>query len=118
MADEAKDREKDAKKEIARQEAKEKVAKAVTAKPEQASLPGMEPKKIADVEKANEQYVEARDARMAAGDVEVELKDKLIAAMQKHGLKKYKRGPHEIAVTAKYGVKAKIKDDSTKEGKE
>lgn len=47
-------------------------------------LPGMEREAIKEIERLAEEYVEFRDARMAALKVEVESKKKLIDAMHKH----------------------------------
>jgi hypothetical protein len=54
------------------------------------TLPNMpERKAVKEIEKAAEEYVIARDARMAASKPEKEAKDKLLAAMNKHKLKLY-----------------------------
>lgn len=52
-------------------------------------LPGMEPKKIKDLEEAADDYVIKRDARMAAGKLEVEAKKKLNDLMKSHQLAVY-----------------------------
>lgn len=100
----------EAKKEKATESVEAKVAK----RPKQESLPGMEDRKLADVEKAIDLYCEARDARMAAGEVEVEMKAKLISTTRKHGLSKYKRGPFSCEVASKEIVKARNGGDEKK----
>jgi len=88
-------------------------------KARQQHFAGMEPEKNAKLEDMIEAYVDARDARMEALKVEVELKQKLLDYMQGRNLKKYKRGPYEAQVTrGKDEVKAKVKDDSARQKEE
>jgi hypothetical protein len=98
-----------------KERAEGKVEAAVKAKPKEQHLPGMEPKKNESVENAIETYVEARDARMAAGEVELEARAKLVSALKKSGLSKYKRGPFSAELATQDKVKARVKDEETKE---
>lgn len=50
----------------------------------QNELPGMERKKVAEINKAAEEYVEIRDARMQMTKREVQSKAALLATMKKH----------------------------------
>jgi len=56
------------------------------ARKKQTELPGMERKTIREVNDAAEAYVDARDERMRLTEKEVERKQALISAMQKHEL--------------------------------
>ena len=58
-------------------------------KEKQTYIEGTEPPKIPAIEAAAIKYVEFRDTRMDAGEQEVKLKAKLIAAMKEHGLTTY-----------------------------
>lgn len=79
-----------AKKAKAAKAAKKKTAKVkVPRKPRQKSLPGMEDRGIAEIERAAHAYVEARDARMQMGEEETRRHTKLVAVMKKHGKKNY-----------------------------
>jgi ABC-type uncharacterized transport system ATPase subunit len=57
--------------------------------PRQTRIPGTEGKKIKEIDKAAEKYVELRDARIAAGVKEKEAKAELLAAMKANKLKIY-----------------------------
>jgi hypothetical protein len=60
------------------------------AKPKrQPSLPTMEKKSLKDVDAAAERYCEIRDKRMRLTEDEIEARDVLLRAMQKHGLDSY-----------------------------
>jgi len=102
----------------AKEEASAKVEKAVKAKAKQSELPGMEEHRLKDVEDAAEEYAEARDARMAAGLVEVERKVRLIQCLRKRSMSKYKRGPITVELKSVDNVKVRIKDESAKAEKE
>jgi hypothetical protein len=56
----------------------------------QMKIPGTEAKKLVDLDRAAESYVEARDERMARTEAEVETRDALIAAMKENGLTTYR----------------------------
>jgi hypothetical protein len=74
----------------------------------QDELPGFESTKCTPVETAAENYAEARDKRIDWGIKEGELLDKLVAKMNEHSLKKYRRGP--ILVELRPGkTKAKVR---------
>jgi len=84
----------------------------------QKRLPGMENSKIAAIENAALNYVEGRDARMAATEEEVALKQTLIETMHKCGKAVYRRGNISVKlVVEKEGVKVKVlsEDDAKKE---
>lgn len=77
------------------------------AKPKQVPLIETE---IRELEKLAEEYADYRDERMKLGAQEVELKDKLLGAMHKHGKKDYVHGDVEIHVVAEEEkVKVKIR---------
>ena len=59
-------------------------------KPKQTEIPGVERKKVAELDRAAELYVEARDERMELTEKEVAARDALIAVMKKHSLSIYK----------------------------
>jgi hypothetical protein len=96
-------------------EAREKVNANVAKKGKQLSLPGMENEKNAELERAIDKYCEARDARMAAGEVEVEMKEKLISIAKKRRLSRYKRGPFSLEIETKDKVKARNAKDEKEE---
>jgi hypothetical protein len=58
-------------------------------KEKQTFIKGTEPVQIEAIEDAATRYVEFRDQRMDAGEQEVKLKAKLIAAMKEHSLTTY-----------------------------
>ena len=55
----------------------------------QTRIPGTEGKKIKEIDRAAEKYVELRDARQAAGAKEKEAKTELLALMKANKLKVY-----------------------------
>lgn len=74
----------------------------------QAALPGVEPHRIPALTRLAKDYCSARDERMAAGVVEVELKDKLIGMMKEHKLESYVSNDTTIVLTAgKDNIKVK-----------
>lgn len=80
--------------------------------PRQKSLPGMQNSKIVAIEKLALDYVELRDERMAIGQHEVELKEKLIALMHKSGKTEYKRMNISIKLTIeKEKIKVRVTDE-------
>lgn len=56
----------------------------------QAELPGVERKRIKEIDTAAEAHVIARDARMKLTEEEVETQSALIAVMKKHNLTVYR----------------------------
>jgi predicted lipoprotein with Yx(FWY)xxD motif len=83
---------------------------------EQQDLPTMErPAKVKAIEKAARDYVAARDERMAAGEVEVQRKEKLDALMKENGLTDYDFDGYKISVTEKRNVKVKRGTDADDE---
>ena len=91
-------------------------AKAKAAdKPVQTRIPGTEPKKIAEVEKAAKQYRQDRDARMELLADEVESRAKLMEAMTKHGLTEYKYDDQEVRIVE---GETKVKVRTVKSGTE
>ena len=86
-------------------------------KPKQDDLPGMEDRKIAELEAAALEYAEGRDERMDMTKREVELKTKLLALMHKHGKTTYKCGDIEITIVPE-GEKIKVKVHKEKEESE
>lgn len=63
--------------------------KAAKAKPKQTEIPGAI-KRIPEIERQAEVYVEARDARMECTEEEVKQKEKLHDLMRKHDLRVYR----------------------------
>lgn len=59
------------------------------ARSKQTRIPGTEQKKVPEIERAADHYVDVRDKRMELTEAEVDAKDKLLAAMRKHGLDVY-----------------------------
>lgn len=78
-------------------------------KGKQTYIEGMEPEVNKAVEEAAENYVEARDARMAANEDEKEKHNTLLMHMDKAGITTYKRG--ELTVTIDATRKAKVKKE-------
>lgn len=73
--------------------------KAPKSKDRQTYIEGTEPPKIKEIESAAAKYVEFRDARMEAGEEEVKLKEKLIAAMKEHKLETYSFDGYMVELT-------------------
>ena len=70
-------------------------------------LPGMEDKKHDDIIAAAEQYSDAVSERVSRTNEERDCHDRLITAMQKHGLTSYRYG--DLVVTIGTGkAKAKV----------
>ena len=74
--------------------------------PRQRSLPGTQSQKNVRIERCAHDYMEARDARMAETEVEVERKGKLLSAMNEAKLKSYRRNGLTIEIVV---TKEKIK---------
>jgi hypothetical protein len=76
-------------------------------------LPSMEEPNIEELNELAESYVKYRDKRMQIGEKEVELKQKILALMEKSKLDHYKHDHIEITVTVEEkGVRVKaLKDD-------
>ena len=74
----------------------------------QQHLPTMEPPKLPVIDRAAQKYAEARDERMAAGKVEKELKEELLALMEEQGLPEYVNGDVWVKVESKRNVKVRI----------
>lgn len=83
-------------------------------KPRQRQLPGTEPDKIPEVEEAAEDFVAARDTRMANGVIEGQRKETLMNLMKKHKLKyhEYDNKRIEMIAATKETVKVKNKKDA------
>ncbi len=82
----------------------------------QTTIPGTERKTHADIVKAAEAYVKARDERMALTKKEVETKSVLAAAMKKHNLDTYvvEGDDEDLEVTFEQGEeKLKVKRITT-----
>jgi hypothetical protein len=92
-----------------------KAPKARKPRAKQEDLPGMEDRKIAELEAAALEYAEGRDERMEMTKREVELQDKLLKLMHKHNKEVYRCGDIEIKIVPK-GEKAKVKIHKEKEG--
>ncbi len=82
-------------------------------KPKQIELPGVERKKIKEIEDAAESYVALRDKRMALLEKEIESKAVLLDTMHKHKLTVYRLDDGrivEVLPTEKVKVKASPED--------
>ena len=66
--------------------------------PRKQNLPGFEGKSIKEVEDAAEDYVEARDSRMAKQKIEKDCHDRLMLLMGKHKLSAYEYDGKTVAV--------------------
>ncbi len=76
---------------------------------DQKALPGMEERRIEDLHAAALDYVSVRDARMALTEKEVEAKQKVLDAMNKHKRKSYTcEGVEIIFVAGEPTVKVKV----------
>lgn len=67
-------------------------------RPKQKTLPTMEDSVIQPIESAAHAYVEARDERMDASEIESKRKQALLGLMKKHNKTHYKRNGLEIDV--------------------
>jgi hypothetical protein len=97
-----------------------KQKKAVKKSPprRQASLPGMEDRAIAELEKLAEHYANIRDKRMVLTKQEVELNDDLLALMKKHDKTEYHHQDVHCWIKAKdERVKVKIGEIEIKQSK-
>lgn len=68
-------------------------------------LPGTEDAAIAEIEKAAESYEDTRDERMRLTGEEVEKKEKLLGAMDKHGKTEYIFNDHKVEVVEEPGTR-------------
>jgi hypothetical protein len=87
----------------------------------QGHLPGMEPPSVPEIEKAADDYVEARDARMAAMEPEASAKKLLTELMKKHGLATYEYDSRIVTLAGEPEVRVKKKktaDDTDSDSKE
>lgn len=76
----------------------------------QKPLPGMEDKRIKELDVAIEKYKDARDERMEATQAEVEAKKKLMGLMKEHKMTVYRSADAELQaeiVVEEEGVKVK-----------
>lgn len=86
-------------------------------KPRQGKLPGMVPKRIAEIQEAAEALQEIRTQRMELGEQEEKAQDVLVRVMKKHKVKAYRLDDeYEALIEAKErGFVRKIK--ARKDGK-
>lgn len=87
--------------------AKPKSPKAPRVK--QGFLPDMAPPSVPAIEKAADDYVEARDARMAAMEPEASAKKLLTELMKKHGLSTYEYDSRIVTLAGEPEVRVKKK---------
>ncbi len=78
-------------------------------KPKQGYLPDMAPPNVPAIERAADDYVEARDARMAAMEPEAEAKKLLTALMKKHNLTTYEYDSRVVTLAGEPEVRVKKK---------
>jgi len=80
-------------------------------KKQQSEMPlrgeGVERKSIMEIERAADEYADVRDERMRFTELETEAQAKLVAAMHKHKLTKYRYDGKTVEVEAKEKVKVK-----------
>ncbi len=76
-----------------------KPTRATKPKPRQARLPGTADNAILEIERATDDYIEARDERMELSQVESDRKSHLLSVMKKHGKWHYQRGEYVVDVT-------------------
>ena len=80
-----------------------------TKRAKQLAMPGTKGPVFKDLDKAAEDYVEVRNERMELTEREVEARDRLVAAMQKHSLTSYRvDADPALLVTLKDDVKVKV----------
>lgn len=82
----------------------------------QKHLPTMEPPSIPEIDKAAEEYVEARDERMAMTEREVDTHDTLLSLMRENGLTSYEFDDHTVTLETKAKCRVKRKKDPEAEG--
>jgi hypothetical protein len=80
--------------------------------PKQARLPEMDDPKIEELESFAEAYADVRDQRMELNTSEVDLKNKLLAAMKKHRKDHYHHNGIDIKVVVEEEtVKVRVKKE-------
>lgn len=75
--------------------------------PETPELPGTEGEVNEKIDGLARHYCSARDDRMTALEIEVELKSQLITAMKAEGMTSYKHKDISIVLTTKDSIKVK-----------
>lgn len=95
-------------------------AKPAPKKPrvKQGYLLDMAPPSVPAIEKAADDYVEARDARMAAMEPEATAKKLLTELMKKHGLSTYEYDSRIVTLAGEPEVKVKKKKTAEEESDE
>lgn len=81
--------------------------KAQAPEEEQKEFPGMESVTNKKIRRLARQYKAAQRDRMSAGEVEFELKEKLIAAMREEQLESYKDKDIIVTLSSKDSIKVK-----------
>jgi hypothetical protein len=81
---------------------------AATKRAKQKDLPGMEARRIGELDQAALDYAQGRDERMEMTKQEVELKTVLIALMHRFGKKTYKYEDIEIELVPE-GEKVRVR---------
>jgi hypothetical protein len=96
--------------------AKKKAAKKpvlVRKKPRQTSLPGMENRKIAELQRTALDYADVRDQRMELSKQESDLKKELLGMMHTHKMEHYEYGNVIVDVVhEEETVKVKVKAEN------
>lgn len=82
----------------------------------QTYIPGTEPKKDRSIHPLAESYIEAQEERKAAAGEETKARERLVAAMQRKGVKTYAVDDVEVELLDSTKVKAKRR--ASDEGKE
>ena len=83
--------------------------KAKKKRVKQGYLPDMAPPSIPEIEAAADEYVEARDTRMAAMEPEKEAKERLKELMKKHNQTQYEYDSRIVTLNGEPDVKVKKK---------
>jgi hypothetical protein len=85
-------------------------------KPKQAYIPGTEPPSFPAIDSAAEEYVAARDDRMARLKEEIKCGDKLLALMKEYSLESYSFDGCDVVLDSKTKVKVSRKKDAEDNG--
>jgi hypothetical protein len=84
-----------------------KKAAATGRKPRQQHIPGTEPPSVPEIDKAAEEYVEARDLRMGQQKIEITRQDTLLRLMKEHKLMVYEYDGKVVTIKDLEKVKVK-----------
>lgn len=86
-------------------------------KPKQERLPGMVPKRIAEIQDAAEELRELRSTRMENAEAEEKAQEKLKGLMKKHGIKAYRLDDEYEAIVEAAESRAYVRKIKRKKAK-